>query len=199
MTVSNETAIRDSQRGMTLMEILLVIAIAGLLVAGGLILFVQAQSSGNTMRAQQQISNLSSSIRSLYAGQSTYIGLNAATLYANRAVPDDMAATDTSGSIYDVFGGQVAIGVGTACGNPPSGGTYSNGYFCLTMPTVPQESCLKLVQARIGAVAIAGNDNVNVNAVSINAAATAAAGQVIGTPANMCPNTNNSVKWVFAG
>ncbi len=141
-----------AQAGMSLMEILLVIAIVAFLIIGGLTLFVQAQNQGQAQRAQQQLGNLASSIRSLYAGQSTYTGIDIPTLYRLAAVPEDMQDGGNNQAVFNSFGGAVAISDGNGCG----GGA---GDFCITFPGLTQESCQQLASARVGFVAVGTGGN----------------------------------------
>ncbi len=175
------------QAGVSLMEVLLVIAIVAFLVVGGLTLFTQAQQQGSAQRAQQQLTNLSSSIRGAYAGQPTYVGMDEATLYALNAVPDDM--NDGAGTnIINAFGANVAVSFGNTCGNDPAGGgQFSNGYFCIDFPGLTQETCQRMVASNVGSVAVGTAGNLLTPPVQVADVAT------------VCSAGQNTIRWVFSG
>lgn len=186
-TTAPSTRPGAAQAGVSLMEVLLVIAIVAFLVVGGLTLFTQAQQQGSAQRAQQQLSNLSSSIRGAFAGQPTYTGLDQTTLFNLNAVPDDMDGGD--GNIYNAFGAQVAVDVGGNCGQDPRNGTaYTAGYFCVDFPGLTEETCQRLVSANIGADSI-GPANGTMNAPPID----------VTEAQQICTQGQNTIRWVFAG
>ncbi len=175
------------QRGMSLMEILLVIAIVAFLIVGGLTLFIQAQNQGQSQRAQQQLTNLAASIRSVYSGSPSYDGLTTQILYQTNAVPEDMMMEDEN-TILNAFGGPVTLSEGTQCG-----GT-TDGEFCITFENLPQTACQQLATARIGFVGVAGAQGGGAQAVNADNAPL-----TVPQAAQICTDDNMDLTFRFAG
>src|SRR3546814_9545479 len=84
----NECALRKNvpliQRGLTLIEAAMVLAIATLVVAGIMMFFQSANMNSKTNEAVGQLGAVQQAVRSVYAGQPTYTGLNAQALADTR-------------------------------------------------------------------------------------------------------------------
>lgn len=127
------------QRGLTLIEAAMVLAIATLVVAGIMIFFQSASINNKTNEAMAELNNLQSSVRSVYAGQSTYAGLTANNLIAARTVPSKMiSGVGAAATLRHAFNGAATI----AAASVPSGSL--NNAFTITFSNIPQEACSKM-------------------------------------------------------
>ena len=139
------------QRGLTLIEAAMVLAIATLVVAGIMIFFQSASINNKTNEAMAQLNSLQSSVRSVYAGQSTYVGLTEADLINAKTVPSKMVSGT---GLRHAFNAAITIA-------PASVGGTDNA-FTVTYVGVPQEACSKMGLFDLGTgvarFSIQGND-----------------------------------------
>jgi len=126
---------RRNQAGLTLVEVLLVLAIAAVAIVGGTILFSTASTNQRITQTVGHVSTLASGIRRMYSTQAQYTGVDEAFALQNDIVPTDMAVGTTA--IRNAFGGQVGI--------QASGTNDLN--FAITFENVPNGACVELVQA----------------------------------------------------
>lgn len=117
--------------GMTLMEILLVLAIAAFILIGAVVLFNQADENSRGNRVQGQLTNLASTIRSAYMTSPNYTGLTAAGLITAQQVPPDMVSGTAIRSAF----GTVDIA--------PTGA--NNDRFTITMNGLPRKACTNML------------------------------------------------------
>lgn len=178
------------QRGMTLMELLLVLSVVAFIIVGALTLYESADSGARSQRAQYQLLGLTSNIRSLFAASGEYTQLDEdgeELIEGAGLVPDDMKAGAADGIIRNVWNGTVTVssGVdGTACGGVeriPDGFATRNA-FCVQFTNVESTACIKILSnAFVGfEAASAGGNNLRnvvdlVTNISLNAAQCTAA------------------------
>ena len=84
------------KRGVTLIEIVAGLAIIGIVIAGGLIMYNTANTSRQTSSALSQLSIVQNAVRNLYNGQPSYIGLTTAAIAGSKALPTSMSNDDTT-------------------------------------------------------------------------------------------------------
>ena len=133
-----EVTQQKKQRGFTLIEFMVVIALIGL----GLVLVVtqfgQANASNQTQTSIRNTSSLISGITGLKDVRNGYTGLTNAVLLQTNAVPENMKGT--AGQITDVFGGTVTVTAG-------AGGTT----YQMAISDVPQDACTEIAAKFLGA------------------------------------------------
>ena len=98
--------------GRSMIEMLGVLAIIGVLSVGGIAGYSKAMMKFKINKTAEQITEIVTNIRTLYAQQKDYNGLYNGTAIGMGAVPDDLKLN--SSSITNTFGGNINI--------------YGNGY-----------------------------------------------------------------------
>jgi type II secretory pathway pseudopilin PulG len=138
------------QTGISLMEVISSLLIMGLVVAGALALFGNADSSQKTNQMQADVTALRAAIKGLYTGQGGYgaAELNT-TLKAANKIPSDLSVdASTPPVITHTMNGTVALmGATTA--------------FTITLTSIPTDVCVGLLtnmsgswtSAKVGAAA----------------------------------------------
>ena len=159
-----------------MIEMLGVLAIIGVLSVGGIAGYSKAMMKFKTNKTIDQIAMTVTNIRTLYAQQNTYAGLDT-TIAQKMGIVDDAMANGT-GALKNAFNGTVEIktGVSGATGEPSvaqattiggvSVAAGKHGAFLLSFQGLPREAC----------VAIATNDwgsNYSAGMLGIRAASTA--------------------------
>lgn len=128
-----KTLRRRSQAGLTLVEVLLVLAIAAVAIVGGTVLFSAASETQKTNQTLSDLNALSAGVRTLFNTQPDYgaVATDLVPLLANAGkIPANMrTATNT---ITDQFGGNVTV-------------VSQGGSFDVTMPGVPQAPCVTIL------------------------------------------------------
>lgn len=127
-------------RGLTLMEVAMVLAIIGIVIAAALIYFSQANTSQKQTQALGQLAQIRQSVRSLYSGQSNYSGLVTASIATSQSLPASMVNGNT---IKHAFGGLVTIESTTASGGADSG-------YAVTFAQIPQDACKQMLTKDLG-------------------------------------------------
>lgn len=171
---------KNRKRGLTLMEVAMVLAIVGIVIAAALLYYNSANTARQTTAALGQLAQIQTSVRSLYAGQSNYSGISATNLANSDALPASMISGTT---IRHAFNGNVTIEPATT-----SGGGANSG-FTVTFANVPQDACKQMLTKDLGRglySAGVGTPAVQPNLPFTLTAATTA-----------CGNTYNSVQWTF--
>lgn len=141
---------RRSARGVTLTEVLLVVAIAAFIIVGAVMLYTTVFSDTKTNDAQRQVQAIISNIRSLYTGAPNF-GEDDFTDVAVKAQVFNNTEV-VNGVPLNPWGGEIALeGVGTS--------------FTITYPDVPRKPCVKLIRMNntgLGgaALSVAVNDTI---------------------------------------
>jgi prepilin-type N-terminal cleavage/methylation domain-containing protein len=134
------------QRGLTLIEVMVALAIGGLVIAGALALYNSASSSQVANQLNSAISALRASTKSLYATTGGYgaASLNSTLISANK-VPSTLY-TSGGTSITHQLNGAVAV-------------TGATTTFTIQLDNIPTDVCVSLATAATGysSVSIAGN------------------------------------------
>lgn len=169
---------KNNTKGMSLIELLLVVGLAAIILAGMFVAYNKVQSTNAANTESANISTLRAGIKNLYGTTSNYNGVTGTILLNARAVPDSMR-TATGTTINNSFGGAVTVAAAAY-----SGGT--DNAFSITYPNVPVDVCAKLV------VAVSQSFNiVTVNGTSVKNTSTATGNEVnIGTLATSCASNN---------
>lgn len=169
---------RKSNKGMSLVELLLVVGLAAIILAGMFVAYNKVQSTNAANTEATNISTLRAGIKNLYGASSNYAGVTPTVLLSARVVPDSMR-TATGTTINNTFGGTVAVVPSTFAGN-------ANNSFAITYPNVPVDVCAKLV------VAVSQSFNlVTVNGTPVKNTSTATGNDInIATLATSCATNN---------
>jgi major structural subunit of bundle-forming pilus len=128
------------QRGLTLIEAAMVLAISTLVVAGIMVFFQSASINSKTNEAMNQLSSLQSNVRSLYSSQPTYNGLNSELLINASGVPNKMV---NGTALTHAFNAEAAVA-------PASVGSGANNAFTVTYSDIPSEACVSMATKDLG-------------------------------------------------
>ena len=126
----------NTQSGRSMIEMLGVLAIVGVLSVGGIAGYSKAMTKFKINKTADQISQIVTNIRTLYAQQTTYEGLYTATAIQMGVTPDEMG---TGTTLTNPFNGRVLI-------NATYNGSTSNygGAFMIEIGSLPKEACITL-------------------------------------------------------
>ena len=140
--MSNLNAVLTARRvrrnkGFSLVEIAMVLAIIALLVAGVMLFFSNASNAQKTNDAMTELAAVQQVVRSIYAGQPSYNGLTSAVLASSAQLPNKWVSA--AGGLVDPFAGAVTVVA-----------VNTDQNFSVTMTNVPNASCNKMVTTDFG-------------------------------------------------
>ena len=127
---------RVNESGRSMIEMLGVLAIIGVLSVGGIAGYSKAMNKFKTNQVADNVSMLVANIKTLYAQQKTYTGLNNTSAVSMGVVPDELG---TSATLTNAFNGNVFI----ASGNSTTGET-GNRAFVIAFAGLSKEACITL-------------------------------------------------------
>lgn len=141
---------KNDQSGRSMVEMLGVLAIIGVLSIGGISGYSKAMSKYRVNKTLDQISMLVMNIRSMYASNVDYKGLNANVALHMGIVPSDMllpgADSKKASKIYNTYQGEVAL---KADGD-------NNQKFIVSYSGLPRDACVAVATADWGTQAGSG-------------------------------------------
>jgi len=191
-----------NENGRSMVEMLGVLAIIGVLSAGGLAGYSKAMFKHKLNSTMDQITMLVTNIRTMYGTQGNYDGLNNGSAVNLGIVPAVMDGGSGSGSargLTNPFKGNVTIKTTAATTGDDATGVSATG-FKLTYDGLPTEACIALATADFGSGA--GSGFIGVKVTDTYKTATAI-GANEGTALSMdnaisgCNQSTNSVTWYF--
>ena len=153
-----------NENGRSMVEMLGVLAIIGVLSAGGLAGYSKAMFKHKLNTTMDQLTMLVTNIRTMYGTQDNYENLTAAQAIKLGIIP--AAMKNGASALVNPFKGAVTITVGS------SNGTISNSAFLVKYAGLPSEACIALATADWGSGA--GSGFIGVDAKSTDAASAAA-------------------------
>ena len=138
--------------GRSMIEMLGVLAIVGVLSVGGIAGYSKAMEKFKINKTIEQVAQIATNIRTLYAQQKDITGLNNTTAIQMGVVPDEMSTsggTESYGQYYgqditNVFGGNVFIQSGW------------NETFAIELRNITKNACVSLATADWGATDLSG-------------------------------------------
>jgi len=156
---------------MSLLELLLVLAIAALVVAGVMLFFANASASQRTNDAISEVGQIVEVVHSLYGGTTSYSGLSTSVVAASKQLPNKWS--DQSSTVVDPFSGTVTI-------TPESASGGSNNAFTVEFDGLPDQACAKMATMDFGNVvldiSVDGTDLGNTPATGTNISSVCASG-----------------------
>lgn len=160
------------QRGATLIEIILYLAVAAIIIFAVFSLFGNAFGGGKSQSETANIQGLVSGVNSLYGTQRTYpTGSLIPALIKAKAAPSSMVVQGgATNSLRNSWGGAVAV-------------NGSENYYTIQTTGVPARACIELAQMSVGAVGF------GINGQGLNSPASAT------DSANTCTAENNTLSW----
>lgn len=128
----------NEQSGRSMIEMLGVLAIIGVLSVGGIAGYSKAMNKFKTNKVADNVSMLVANIKTLYAQQNTYNGLENETAISMGVVPDELGTNATSGTLTNAFSGSVYI----AASDSTAGG--DDKAFTIVFTKLSREACITL-------------------------------------------------------
>ena len=206
---------KTNETGRSMIELLGVLAIIGVLSVGGIAGYSKAMNKFKTNKVADNVSMIVTNIRTLYAQQKTYTGLNNQTAVAMGVVPDELVTDAANGGLQNAFLGSVNIGTATVTNLDAGADNGAHRGFFLTMNGLTKEACVTLAANDWGAgysagyvgMTVSGSEQTGYNTAFAVGCDTATAAQwcaskgpmQVSTAATGCSDTGNtnSITWVF--
>ena len=161
---------KQEQNGRSMIEMLGVLAIIGVLSVGGIAGYSKAMMKFKINKTIQQISEIATNIRTLYAQQKNFNGLTNETAIQMGTIPDEI--TTRSGALgnyqgqlhQNAFGGDLFV-------YGYSKEIYSNDedFFVVGLTGLPKEACVALTTADWGTRDTSGIIGISIGSASGNA------------------------------
>ena len=126
------------QYGRSMIEMLGVLAIVGVLSVGGIAGYSKAMEKFKINKTANQVSQIVANIRTLYAQQTTYEGLNTINAIKMGIIPDELGTGET---LSNAFGGIVEI---APCYNNYRSSVIYGGAFKFRFTGLSKEACISL-------------------------------------------------------
>lgn len=126
------------QAGMTLVELMIVLAIAAFVIGGAIALMKTVQSSSEEQRLATDMMSIRSIVKTKYLGQGTYgTGNISQLIYNSQKYPTTLTWSATNSNFTTYNGGSVTV-------------TGNGANFSVVLTNVPQASCADLLSASSG-------------------------------------------------
>lgn len=124
-----------NQQGRSMIEMLGVLAIIGVLSVGGIAGYSKAMQKYRTNKTLEQITQVINGVRTLYAHQKSYNGINASVLKKAKILPESAFDGSTSTNARNPFGGELYI--------YSSSNSVVNA-VTLQLDNIPEDACIDL-------------------------------------------------------
>jgi type II secretory pathway pseudopilin PulG len=178
-----------NEKGRSMIEMLGVLAIIGVLSVGGIAGYSKAMLKYKTNKTIDQITMLTTNIRTLYAQQKDFEGLNA-------AVHNTTSGKDTLGVVPDELQGSAANLVNPFSGsivvteaNSVDGAAGTNRAFIIEINGIPKEACMAIATSDWGSNYSSGLIGMAVGSTSTTAHSSSSALDYIFSPAYAAETT----------
>jgi prepilin-type N-terminal cleavage/methylation domain-containing protein len=165
-----------TQKGFSLLELLLVVAVGAILILAGLAIYRNITQNTDVNEASRLINVLKQESQRIFQGEPTYAGLTNTVLTNANVVPAKY--TTGAGVITTPFNTTIDVTINSANADE----------FDIDVVDVPQEACLKL------GLEYTGND---ADFVSVSIGATTIATPTVATVNTACGATGGDMTWVF--
>lgn len=182
----------SNQSGRSMIEMLGVLAIIGVLSVGGISGYSKAMAKYKTNKTLDQLSLLITNIRTLYANQISYAGLNNAAAVSFELVTQEMAPGVQVGSnpagnvnLVNPFGGSVII----SAGNPTS-------QFTVAYAGLDRQTCITIATSDWGGSASSGLVNIQIGNTTYSWANNNLPISIANAGAG-CAANNNTITWTY--
>ena len=134
--------IESTQSGRSMIEMLGVLAIIGVLSVGGIAGYSKAMNKFKTNQIADNASMIIANIRTMYAQQKNFTGLNNESAVSMGIIPDELVVRDNSGnysSLTNSFNGSVFVSAAKA-----NGDDTEQTAFVLSFNGLSKEACITL-------------------------------------------------------
>ena len=134
----------STQYGRSMIEMLGVLAIVGVLSVGGIAGYSKAMTKFKINKIIDQVAHIATNIRTIYAQQSNFSGLDRQIASNIGAIPDSIPPYETHSNLINIFGGEIMVA-----------GDDNEG-FIINYSKLPKEVCIALATHDWGTEASAG-------------------------------------------
>jgi len=148
-----------NQSGRSMIEMLGVLAIIGVLSVGGIAGYSKAMAKYRSNKMIEQVSMLITNIRTMYAQQQTYSGLNNRTAIEMGVVPEELIVQKINngvgtptGALRNVFGGPIQILESSVDGS----GQDDKSAFIISSFNMSRDACVAIATSDWGAGSSSG-------------------------------------------
>lgn len=182
---------KKTNKGFTLVEILLVVGFIALAGLGVYVVYSKVQEGQFANREGRNLDIIRSSVKSLYASKTSYVGIRNDILINAKVAPDEMIQ---AGVLKNIFDGDVTVAAGPqyAANIISTAAVAAGKSFTIQTNTVPTAICAKLSTA-----AGANFDQIQIAGVNIKEFTVNPAGEInVGTMSTQC-GTGPTVDMVF--
>ena len=178
-----------SEKGFSLLELLLVVGVGALLLLGGLGVYRLVTQGNKTNEAIRLLSTIKNQTQLTFQNQALYEGEGATgdmvqILVAAGAIPSSAVNTTTgagaSSTVYDPWGRAMTI---------ETAGTPDGSQFAIGMTGISDDACVAL-----GTVFNTDNDS---DFVSLEVGTTSLTEQTVSALTGECDGDNNNMTWTF--
>ncbi|GJD90736.1 Major structural subunit of bundle-forming pilus [Methylobacterium hispanicum] len=178
------------RRGLTLIETAMVLALAAVFLAGVMLFFQNASVGSKTNEATSQLAAIQQAIRTVYAGQASYItstGTMEQALIATRSVPAKMVTADGAG-LRHAFNGPVLLGA-----------TADGANFQVVFNGLPSDACSKMLTMDFGRGLLTVSGSSSVQSLGGSGGSSGSTGPMNPVEAGQACGNNNtsSIAWTF--
>ena len=191
---------RVNEQGRSMIEMLGVLAIVGVLSVGGIAGYSKAMAKFKANKAIDQATMITTNIRTLYASQKSFRGLDNTLAKNTNAIPAEMFDNASDSVIKNAFGGKVvvesALNMSTDADRPDA--------YVVAFDSIPQAACVTMATTDWGGdagsgfvyMAVMGEDD----AADASAAITKAEDEIASTPtAHVNELTTPGIKFAVPG
>ena len=177
------------ESGRSMIEMLGVLAIIGVLSVGGIAGYSQAMSKYKVTKTTDQIQTMVTNIRTLFAGQRTYTGLETPKTAYTMGIFTDETYDSTNSVGSNAYGGAITLTT-----------TDSDHQFVITYENIPNDACVRMIMSDWGDSS-SGFVGLSVGGGKKAASFTTAAGTFpidLGAAVNACTNADmNKITWTY--
>ena len=169
---------RVNESGRSMIEMLGVLAIIGVLSVGGIAGYSKAMNKFKTNKVADQVSMIVTNIRTLYAQQTTYAGLNNSTAISMGVIPDELGTTGST--LTNPFNGNVYVNSAVAGANMAGGSASDTKAFIVSYSGLSREACVTLATNDWGSGYSSGLIGLKVYGINITDVSDDSTGLVVG-------------------
>lgn len=186
----------SEQSGRSMVEMLGVLAIIGVLSVGGIAGYSKAMAKYKTNQTLDQLSMLITNIRTLYATQSSFAGLDNANAIAFGVVSSDMIKKTTTGSgtsavtsedLKNPFNGEVTIKVD---GTDPA-------MFTVAYGGLDKSACITIATTDWGGSAASGLVSIEIEGGTVHSWTAGTLPVSLVDAAGECEENDNTITWKY--
>jgi type II secretory pathway pseudopilin PulG len=132
---------RRGERGLTLIEASMVLALSAVVVAGVMLYYQSASDNNKLQSAESLLGGIQTAVQAVYAGRHEYTGLTTSTIANSNGIPSNLR--DNAGNVHTPWQGNVAVAMSTLGGK--------NDRYYIEFFSVPLGACAQLAAQPLGA------------------------------------------------